>query len=229
MSNWNALVVEDEPEIRRFVRKTLEEEGWRVYEAGSVISAHRMVDEVKPDLILLDLGLPDGDGVTFMTKLRQKVQTPVIVLSARNLEGDKVAALDAGADDYLTKPFGLAELLARVRVVKRRLAQAKIEKQPVTFQFGAIEVDPPAMRVTKNGVLVHLTPIEYQLLLALVESPGRVLTHGELLRRVWGPGRIEQGYLVRIHMSHLRGKLEDDPTQPRFLITEAGIGYRLVE
>jgi two-component system KDP operon response regulator KdpE len=229
MSNWNALVVEDEPEIRRFVRKTLEEEGWRVYEAASVISAHRMVDEIKPDLILLDLGLPDGDGVNFMTTLRQKVQTPVIVLSARNLEGDKVAALDAGADDYLTKPFGLAELLARVRVVKRRLTQAQVEKQPMTFRFGTIEVDPPARRVTKSGLLVHLTPIEYKLLLALIESPGRVLTHGELLRRVWGPGRIEQGYLVRIHMSHLRGKLEDDPTQPRYLITEAGIGYRLVE
>jgi two-component system, OmpR family, KDP operon response regulator KdpE len=229
MSNWNALVIEDEPEIRRFVRKTLEEEGWRVYEAGSMHGAHRVVDEVSPDLILLDLGLPDGDGVAFMVKLREKLQTPVIVLSARNLERDKVAALDAGADDYLTKPFGLAELLARIRVVKRRLSQARIKQQPLTFRFGTIEVDPPGRRVTRNGALVHLTPIEYKLLLALIESPGRVLTHGELLRRVWGPGRIEQGYLVRIHMSHLRSKLEDDPTQPRFLITEAGIGYRLVE
>jgi two-component system KDP operon response regulator KdpE len=229
MSNWNALVVEDEPEIRHFVRKTLESEGWRVYEAGSMQSATRQAAEITPDLILLDLGLPDGDGVNFVSALRQKSQVPVIVLSARNLERDKVAALDAGADDYLSKPFGLAELLARVRVVKRRLTLARMAQQPETFKFGAIEVDPPARRVSKNGALVHLTPIEYKLLLTLIENAGRVLTHGELLRRVWGPGRIEQGYLVRIHMSHLRSKLEDDPTQPVHLITEAGIGYRLVD
>jgi len=229
MTKWNALVIEDEAPIRQFMRTTLHSEGWRVFEADSVRSGEAAIVEIAPDLILLDLGLPDGDGVHLVERLRKKASTPVIVLSARIREEDKVKALDAGADDYLTKPFGLQELLARIRVVQRRLTREAQSRQPTSFSFGSIEVDPQKRMVLKGGQPARLTPIEYRMLLALIEIPGKVLTHRELLRRVWGPAHHEQLYLVRIHMSHLRGKLEDDPSRPRHLVTEAGVGYRLVE
>jgi two-component system KDP operon response regulator KdpE len=229
MNKWNALVVEDEASIRQFMRTTLQSEGWRVFEADSIKSGETAISEVAPDLILLDLGLPDGDGVRLVERLRRSADTPVIVLSARAREEDKVKALDAGADDYLTKPFGLNELLARIRVVQRRLTRAAESRQPSSFSYGDIEIDADKRWVTKAGEPAHLTPIEYRMLMALIETPGKVLTHRELLRRVWGPAHNEQLYLVRIHMSHLRGKLESDPGQPRHLVTDAGVGYRLIE
>jgi two-component system KDP operon response regulator KdpE len=229
MHKWNALLVEDDLQIRHFVRSTLEKEDWRVFEAGSVREGERSIAEIQPDLILLDLGLPDGDGVGLVERLRQTSDTPLIVISARSREDEKVRALDAGADDYLTKPFGLNEFLARIRVIKRRLDRAQQEKSVAPFTFGDVEVDTAARSVQKAGVAIHLTPIEYRMLLALIETPGRVLTHRELLRQVWGPARHEQLYLVRIHMSHLRGKVEADPSRPKHIVTEAGVGYRLVE
>jgi two-component system KDP operon response regulator KdpE len=229
MSKWNALVIEDDLQIRHFVRSTLENEDWRVFEAGSMRDAERSISEIVPDLILLDLGLPDGDGVHLVERLRETSDTPLIVISARTREDEKVRALDAGADDYLTKPFGLNEFLARIRVIQRRLNRAQSQKAPATFAFGDIEIDTVARSVRKGGDTIHLTPIEYRILLALIETPGRVLTHRELLRQVWGPARHEQLYLVRIHMSHLRGKVEADPSRPRHIVTEAGVGYRLIE
>ena len=229
MSKWNALLIEDDLQIRHFVRTTLEKEDWRVFEAGSMRDGERSIKDIAPDLILLDLGLPDGDGVHLVERLRAGSNTPLIVISARSREEEKVRALDAGADDYLTKPFGLNEFLARIRVVQRRLNRAQSQKAPPNFMFGDIEVDTVARAVRKGGELLHLTPIEYRMLVALIETPGRVLTHRELLRQVWGPARHEQLYLVRIHMSHLRGKVEADPSRPRHIVTEAGVGYRLLD
>jgi two-component system, OmpR family, KDP operon response regulator KdpE len=222
-----ALILEDEPEIRRFVRSALEAEGWQAVEAetvrqGLVESATR-----RPDLVIADLGLPDGDGVDFVRELRHWSGVPIIVLSARTDERDKVAALDAGADDFITKPFGVAELLARSRANLRR-ARAGRPSAEAAFRFGDVDVDLAARLVRRRGVEVHLTPIEYRLLGVLIGNAGRVLTHRYLLREVWGPHYSDRTHYLRIFMGNLRHKLEDDPAQPRHLMTETGVGYRLV-
>ncbi len=222
-----AVLIEDERQIRRFVRSALESEGWTVHESETMKQGLVEAGTRKPDLVVVDLGLPDGDGVDLIRDLRTWSGVPVIVLSARTDESDKVNALDAGADDYLTKPFGVAELLARVRATVRRRAQpAGSEKPAITF--GDIEVDLVARTVKRRGELVHLTPIEYRLLALLIANAGRVLTHRQILRDVWGPSHVESPHYVRVYMGHLREKLEDDPAQPRHLITETAVGYRLV-
>ncbi|RYY64179.1 MAG: two-component system response regulator KdpE [Comamonadaceae bacterium] len=221
-----ALLVEDEPQIRRFVRAALEQEGWQVHE--SVSMARGLIDAGtrRPDLIVLDLGLPDGDGVDYLRDLRVWSQVPVIVLSARTDEADKIAALDAGADDYLTKPFGVGELLARVRANLRR--QRPPGAESALFTFGEVELDRAARLVRRAGREVHLTPIEFRLLSTLAANAGRVLTHRQLLREVWGPSHAGQNHYLRIYMGHLRQKLEADPAQPQHLLTETAVGYRLV-
>ena len=223
-----ALIVEDEPQIRRFVRGALEGEGWVVHEAQTLKRGLIEAGTRKPDLLVVDLGLPDGDGVDLIRDVRGWSSVPVIVLSARADEDDKIEALDAGADDYLTKPFGVGELLARVRANLRRPRGGEAADESSTFRFGDVEVDRLARIVRRAGVDVHLTPIEYRLLTVLVANAGRVLTHRQLLRDVWGPGHTEQSHYLRIYMGHLRGKLEADPAQPKHLLTETAVGYRLV-
>ena len=218
------LVVEDEKQIRRFVRASLEEEGCRVFEAGTLASGLVEAGERKPDLIMLDLGLPDGTGVDFIRDLRGWSDVPILVLSARSNEKDKVQALDAGADDYLTKPFGVAELRARARALLRR--QSRTEDASPLFEFGEVRVDLSRRVVTRNGEPVRLTPIEYRLLCVLLASAGKVLTQRHLLREVWGPSSVESTHYLRIYVGHLRHKLEIDPAQPRHFQTETGVGYR---
>jgi len=221
-----ALIVEDEAEIRRFVCRVLEVLGLRVFEAENQRRGLVEAGTRKPDLIILDLGLPDGSGIDFITALRVWTRVPVIVLSARVQEADKVAALDAGADDYLTKPFGMAELLARVRVALRH-GRSGAGGEPVVH-LGAVRVDLAARRVQRDSEDIHLTPVEFRLLTALLKAPGRVLTHRHLLREVWGPNASEHGHYLRIYMARLRRKLEADPARPRYLLTETGVGYRCV-
>jgi len=223
-----ALIIEDEPQIRRFVRAALEAEGWQVHEAATQQRGLIDTGTRKPDLLVLDLGLPDGDGLDLIRDVRTWSSVPIIVLSARADESDKIAALDAGADDYLTKPFGVGELLARLRANLRRPRSVAAENGDAVFRFGTVEVDPRSRLVRREGSEVHLTPIEYRLLSVLVANPGRVLTHRQLLREVWGPSHAEQSHYLRIYMGHLRQKLEADPAQPRHLLTETGVGYRLV-
>ncbi len=222
-----ALLVEDEPQIRRFVRAAMEEEGWQVFEAETMKRGLIDAGTRKPNLIILDLGLPDGDGMNFIADIREWSQVPIIVLSARVSEGDKIKALDAGADDYLIKPFGVGELLARVRSTIRRHRRGDGDAQG-SFTFGDIKVDLNARLVTKANQMVHLTPTEYRLLSVLVANAGRVVTNPQLLREVWGPSHSESGHYLRIYMGHLRQKLEDDPAQPRYLLTETAVGYRLL-
>lgn len=222
-----ALVLEDEREIRHFVRSSLEAEGWQVHEADTLRQGLLQAGTRRPDLIIADLGLPDGDGVDFIRQVRTWSAVPIIVLSARTREDEKVAALDAGADDYITKPFGINELLARTRASLRRMRIGPIPNDAV-FQFGAVEVDLAARVVKKAGVEIHLTPIEYRLLGVLVANAGRVLTHPYLLREVWGPNHSESTHYLRVYMGNLRQKLEDDSAQPRHILTETGVGYRLV-
>jgi two-component system KDP operon response regulator KdpE len=226
-STPSAVIVEDEPQIRRFVRGALEAQQWQVHEAGTMKDGLVEAGTRRPDLVILDLGLPDGDGVAFLRELRTWSHVPVIVLSARSDEADKIAALDAGADDYLTKPFGVGELMARVRVAMRRGQRATDAGSP-TFTFGEVTVDLAARRVERAGAAVHLTPIEYRLLGVLIANVGRVLTHRHLLREVWGPAHSERTHYLRIYMGHLRQKLEADAAQPRHIVTETGVGYRLV-
>ena len=231
MSQPVAIVIEDEPQIRRFVRSALEGEGWQVHEAGTVRDGLAAAGTRQPDLLVVDLGLPDGDGVGLIRDVRGWSAVPIIVLSARIDEADKIAALDAGADDYLTKPFGTGELLARVRANLRRpraAAGAAAEQGEPLFRFGDVEVDRAARLVRRAGTEVHLTPTEYRLLGMLVANVGRVLTHRQLLREVWGPSHAGQSHYLRIYMGHLRQKLEADPAQPRHLVTETAVGYRLV-
>lgn len=224
-----AVVIEDEPQIRRFVRGALEDEGWQVHEAATLRDGLAAAGTRQPDLIVLDLGLPDGDGLSLIRDVRGWSSVPIIVLSARAQEADKIDALDAGADDYLTKPFGTGELLARVRAnLRRPRAAAGAEDAAAPFRFGEIEVDRTARIVRRAGAEVHLTPTEYRLLSVLVNNAGRVLTQRQLLREVWGPAHSSQSHYLRIYMGHLRQKLEVDPAQPRHLLTETAVGYRLV-
>jgi len=209
------------------VRQTLEAEGYRVFEAENLQRGLIEAGTRKPDLVILDLGLPDGDGTDFIRAVRAWSAMPIVVLSARVEEHDKVEALDAGADGYLTKPFGVAELLARVRAALRRHARAGEEQGPVV-RFGDAVVDLANRQVSKAGQDVHLTQIEFRLLAVLLSHPGKVLTHRHLLREVWGPPYVEHSHYLRIYMGHLRQKLEDEPARPKYLITETGVGYRFV-
>ena len=222
------VVIEDDPQIRRFLRTGLSAEPIRIFEAetgraGLVEAATR-----KPDLVILDLGLPDVDGVEVVSELRQWYTRPIIILSARSNEQEKIKALDAGADDYLTKPFGIGELLARIRAALRRAARDAGVAAESSIEFGDVRVDLAARRVQRAGSDVHLTPNEYRLLAALVRHAGKVCTQRQLLAEVWGPSHVEHGHYLRIYMAQLRHKLEDDPTNPRFLRTEPGVGYRLL-
>jgi two-component system, OmpR family, KDP operon response regulator KdpE len=220
------LVVDDDLQLRRFLRTTLSGHGHAVAEAGSVAEALAALPRVQTSVILLDLGLPDGDGLAVLRALAPDNRPPVIVLSARGQEGDKVTALDAGAEDYLTKPFGAGELLARIRVVLRRVGSAPA---PDVIEVGPIRIDQPRHTVTVGNQDVHLTPIEFRLLLELARQPGRVLTHRQLLREIWGPNAVEEVHYLRVHMGALRRKIEADPARPQWLLTEAGVGYRLRE
>ena len=220
------VVIEDDPQIRRFLRTALGAEGFALHESetgerGLVEAATR-----KPDVVILDLGLPDIDGVEVVRRLREWTDLPVIVLSARSQEADKIAALDAGADDYLTKPFGLGELLARIRVALRNRARTAAPGESAV-SVGELSVDLAARRVTLAGNEVRLTPIEHRLMAALARHAGRVMTHRQLLREVWGAAYEEQSHTLRVHMATLRRKIESDPAQPRYLLTEIGVGYRL--
>jgi len=220
------LVVDDDLQLRRFLRTTLAGHGHAVVEAGSVAEAIDAIARVRPAVILLDLGLPDGDGLAVLRNRPVDHRAPVIVLSARGQEGDKVTALDAGADDYLTKPFGASELLARIRVVLRRAGGSPA---PDVIEVGPIRIDQARHAVTVDDQDVHLTPIEFRLLLELARQPGRVLTHRKLLSEIWGPNAVEEVHYLRVHMGALRRKIEADPARPLWLLTEAGVGYRLRE
>ncbi|HEY5920954.1 MAG TPA: response regulator [Kofleriaceae bacterium] len=220
------LVIEDDQQMRRFLRTVLAGQGHTIVEAGTVATGIDEVRRARPDVVLLDLGLPDGDGLAVIAEMRPaEPRVPVIVLSARGQEGDKVIALDSGADDYLTKPFGAGELLARIRAVMRRGAVAGVT--PEVIDVGPYRIDQARHEVTVDGKLVHLTPIEFKLLVELARQPGRVLTHRQLLRQVWGPTAVDQNHYLRVHVAALRRKIERDPAQPRWLVTEAGVGYRL--
>ncbi|MGE5669012.1 MAG: response regulator [Betaproteobacteria bacterium] len=218
------LLVEDDGEIRRFVRAALEREGYEVCEAANAQHGAIEAGTRKPDLVILDLGLPDRDGVDLIRDLRGWNLVPIIVLSARVDESQKVEALNAGADDYLTKPFGTGELIARVRAILRRGPRGT----PPICEFGMVRVDMANHAVTRGGTPVHLTPVEMRLLGRLVARPGRMITHRQLLSEVWGPDHLEDSHYLRIYMAHLRRKLEVDPARPRHLITEIGVGYRFV-
>ena len=221
------LIIEDEPPLRRFLRVTLGTQDYRVIEATTGAEGLKLAATSQPDLIILDLGLPDTDGVEIAKRLREWSAVPIIVVSARGKEQDKVVALDAGADDYLTKPFGVGELLARVRVALRRQNIANAETGDPTFEVGPIKVDLSRHEVTVSGQAVHLTPNEFKLLTVLVKNSGKVLTHKQLLKEVWGPDSADQSHYLRVYMNQLRQKLEADAARPRYLLTEPGVGYRL--
>jgi two-component system, OmpR family, KDP operon response regulator KdpE len=220
------LVIEDESAMRRFLSAALTSHGFKVIEAATVAQAIALATEARPAAILLDLGLPDGDGLDLLRTLREWSTTPVLVLSARDREDDKVTALDAGADDYLTKPFGVSELLARIRVALRHARGQAVTDDPV-LAIGPIRVDQARHEVTLDAELVHLTPIEFRLLAFLARHAGKVLTHRQLLHEVWGPRSTQHTQYLRVHMAALRKKLETDPARPRWLTTEPGVGYRL--
>ncbi|HBI09378.1 MAG TPA: two-component system response regulator KdpE [Franconibacter pulveris] len=222
----SVLIVEDEKEIRRFLRAALESEGLRVHEAETLQRGLIEAATRKPDLVILDLGLPDGDGLDFIRDFRQWSQRPVIVLSARSEEEDKIAALDAGADDYLSKPFGIGELQARLRVALRRHGSSTADDP--AYHFSDIHVDLATRRILRGEEEIHLTPIEFRLLAVLLNNHGKVLTQRQLLSQVWGPNAVEHSHYLRIYMGHLRQKLESDPARPRHLLTETGIGYRFM-
>jgi len=221
------ILVEDELQIRRFVRSALESENCQVYEAETAQRGLIEASTRRPDLVILDLGLPDRDGIDFIRDLRTWSKLPILVLSARALESDKIAALDAGADDYLVKPFGTGELLARVRVILRRVSRSA-ETEQTLIEFGNIRVDLALRTVARDGATLRLTPIEYRLLSYLISNSGKVLTHQQLLRDVWGAAQIENNPTLRVFMTHLRQKIENDPSQPQHLLTEIGVGYRFV-
>ena len=223
------VLIEDDPQIRRFLVAALEIHGYAPDEAATAAEALRQVTMRQPDLVILDLGLPDASGLDLIKRLREWYLRPILVLSARTQEHDKVAALDCGADDYLTKPFGIEELLARLRVALRHLAGQHAGDASGRIEAGNLLIDAAARRVLKNGSDVHLTPREYQLLLALASQRGKVLTHRQLLREVWGPTHVESPHYLRIYMRALRTKIEDDPARPRWLLTEIGVGYRFAD
>jgi two-component system KDP operon response regulator KdpE len=221
----NVLLIEDEKQIRRFVRAAIEEEGCQVTEAETMAQGLIEAGLRKPDLLILDLGLPDGNGIDLIRDLRGWSDVPVLILSARSQEYDKIAALDAGADDYLTKPFSVGELRARVRALLRRRARSGEAASPV-IEFGDVAVDLSRRLVFRAGEEVHLTPIEYRLLSTLLGHPGKVMTQRNLLREIWGPSYVESSHYLRVYVGHLRQKLEVDPAQPRYFLTETGVGYR---
>ncbi|MGD9730471.1 MAG: DNA-binding response regulator in two-component regulatory system with KdpD [Candidatus Nitrospira kreftii] len=220
------LLIEDEPEIRRFLRTTLPVHGFRLYEAATGRDGLTEAQARNPDLILLDLGLPDLEGSEVIRRVREWTATPIIVLSARDQEQVKVAALDLGADDYVTKPFGVNELLARMRAALRHAAQSADAPESV-FVLHDLKVDLGRRQVFVLGKEVHLTPIEYKLFTTLIRYAGKVLTHRQLLKEVWGPLHVEEGHYLRVYMRQLRNKLEKNPAHPRYLVTELGVGYRL--
>lgn len=222
------LVIEDEAPIRRFLKTTLSAHGYGFQEALNGADGIQAVAKQNPDLIILDLGLPDMDGLDVIKQIREWSETPIIVLSAREQEGDKVTALDEGADDYLTKPFGVSELLARMRVAFRRSIKAT-ETAESKYEFGDIVVDLSSRLVYVAGEEIHLTPIEYKLLVTLIKYRGKVVTHNQLLREVWGQGYNEETQYLRVYMAQLRRKLEKDPANPEFFLNEPGVGYRLRE
>lgn len=219
------VLIEDEKPIRRFLSVTLGNEGWQVFEAETGERGLIEVATRKPDLVIVDLGLPDMDGIEVIRELRSWCDRPVLVLSARSNESEKVAALDAGADDYLTKPFGTAECMARLRVLLRRYDSNSNNKAAVV-RFGEVEVDLVMRRVSRGGEVVHLTPIQYRLLATLIRDVGKVMTHRELLSAVWGPSHSESSQYLRVYMGQLRQKLESEPARPKFITTEIGVGYR---
>lgn len=218
------LVVDDEPQIRRFLRASLVAQGYGVLEAETVHGAVSLAAAERPDLVILDLGLPDGDGISVVKSLRAWTDTPILVLSVRGQEADKISALDAGADDYLTKPFSTGELLARLRAAMRRTTRR--EPDPV-ITIGELVVDTAGRVVTVDGSDVHLTATEYALLQTLALHAGKVLTHRQLLNMVWGPGYEEDTHMLRVNISNLRRKIEPNPLQPQYIVTEPGVGYRL--
>ncbi len=225
------LIIEDEKPIRSFLGASLGSQGYRLIEAVRGEEGVALAASHVPDLVILDLGLPDIDGLEVIRRLREWSQVPIIILSARDKEHDKIEALERGADDYLSKPFGVGELIARIRVALRHAARLRSapDASPSVYAAGRLEVDLEKRRVAKDGREVHLTPIEFKLLSVLVKNAGRVLTHGFLLREVWGTGNPDQSHYVRIFMANLRRKIEDDPAQPRLLTTETGVGYRMLE
>lgn len=220
------LVIEDEPQMRKFIRASLGSHGYRVIEADRASEALMLASSHNPELVLLDLGLPDADGITLTKQLRAFARAPIIVISARGREDDKVAALDAGADDYLTKPFGVNELLARMRVAQRHMNEGGTPAGQV-FDFADLRIDLERREVSRAGEAVHLTPIEYKLLVLLARHAGKVLTHRQILREVWGPTYSSQTHYVRVQMAELRKKIEADSSRPKLLVTEPGVGYRL--
>ncbi len=220
------LVIDDEPQVRRFLRSSLASTEYQLIEAATGEAGLSEATSKRPDVILLDLGLPDVDGIEVTRRLREWTQTPIIILSARGQDQDKIAALDAGADDYLTKPFSIPELLARIRVAWRHAEQMGEKKESV-FAVGDLRIDLASRVVTLGGTEVRLTPIEYKLLTTLARKAGRVLTYQQLLKDVWGPRYATQKQYLHVYMGHLRNKLESDPARPRFLVTEPGVGYRL--
>lgn len=220
------LLIEDEPEIRRFLRTSLPAHGFRLHEAATGRDGFIEIKARNPDLILLDLGLPDLDGTEMIRQVREWTQIPIIVLSARDQEQAKVAALDLGADDYVTKPFGVNELLARMRAALRHASRTSESGESV-FALGDLKVDLGHRHVLVSGKEVHLTPIEYKLLTTLIRHAGKVLTHRQLLKEVWGPLHVDEGHYLRVYMRQLRNKLEKTPAHPRYFVTELGVGYRL--
>jgi two-component system KDP operon response regulator KdpE len=221
------LLIEDEPQMRRFLRITLQSQGYRLVEAATAQEGLMQATTRNPDVVLLDLGLPDLDGLEVTKRLREWTQTPIIVISAREQELDKVKALDAGADDYLTKPFNAGELLARIRVALRHASRRNAGQQEPVFILQNLRVDLSLRHVFVDDEEVHLTPIEYKLLTVLIRHAGKVITHRQLLQEVWGPAHVNEVQYLRVYMTQLRHKLEVDPARPRFLMNEPGIGYRL--
>ena len=221
------LLIEDEPQMRRFLRAALESHEYRLVEATTSREGLAQATSRNPDVILLDLGLPDGDGIDLARRIREWSTTPIIVISARGKEQDKIAALDAGADDYLTKPFDVGELMARLRVALRHATRSGGAASEPVFSVGDLRVDLAGRQVFVAGTEVHLTPTEYRLLTLLIHHAGKVLTHRQLLKEVWGPNAVEHSHYVRVYMTQLRHKLEADATRPRYLLTEPGVGYRL--
>lgn len=228
MNNISILIVEDEPEIRRFLRVTLSNHGFTLFEATKGAEAIAMLESSIPTLVIMDLGLPDIDGVDLIKRIRDWSTVPIIVLSVRSMESDKIDALDAGADDFVTKPFGVFELMARIRVALRHLNwRDKGEEESSVFSVGDLKVDFSRREVFIKDTQVHLTPTEYKLLTMLAQNPGKVVSQETLLREVWGPGHSKRSHYLRVYMGNIRQKLEEKPARPRYIITEPGVGYRL--